>query len=139
MRKLKFRGVCIKNGKYVYGGGIDSQRDTPVIINHGNKHFVDAKSIAQFTGLLDMHGVEIYEKDLVRWGHVNGYKENMPREAVVKLKPDLCFETFNLGEYNHTFHFGNFAYARVINKAMEVFGNTYDNQDIIDMANSEDA
>lgn len=117
----------------MYGGGIDSQRDIPIIINHGERHFVDPKSVAQFIGLLDIHGVEIYEKDLVRWGHIKGYEENKPREAVVEFKPDLCFKTLNLGQYNHTFHFGNFAYADVINKAMEVFGNTYENQDIIDL------
>lgn len=121
MRKLKFRGICITTGEYVYGGGIDTQRDTPVIINHGERFFVKPESIAQYTGHNDRNNVEIYERDMVMWGHIDGFSESRPRKAVVHLEPSLCFKTFNL-ENDHTFKFGNFAYARVLDKAMEVIG-----------------
>jgi len=65
MREIKFRGIDLITGKMVYGGGVDSQRDTPVIINHGARHFVDADTLGQFTGLKDKGGVEIYEGDVV--------------------------------------------------------------------------
>lgn len=122
MRTLKFRGICIQTGEFVYGGGVDTQRDTPIIINHGNRHFVIAESVAQFTGFKDVHGVDIYERDIVGWGHIEGFTECRPRQAVVHLEPDLCFKTFNLGEHNHTFHWGSFSYARCLNRAMEVLG-----------------
>lgn len=64
-RQIKFRGIDIATGKMVFGGGIDTQRDTPAIINHGERYFVDAKTVGQFTGLLDKNGVEIYEGDAV--------------------------------------------------------------------------
>jgi len=35
MRELKFRGICLASGNMVFGGGIDTQRDTPRIFNQG--------------------------------------------------------------------------------------------------------
>jgi uncharacterized phage protein (TIGR01671 family) len=65
-RQLKFRGIDISTGKMVFGGGIDTQRDTPVIINHGVRYFVDAKTVGQFIGVYDNEGVEIYTNDIVQ-------------------------------------------------------------------------
>jgi uncharacterized phage protein (TIGR01671 family) len=84
----------------------------------------------QFTGLTDKNGVEIYEGDLVKWGHVEGYIESTPRIAKVNLHPALNFETVNLGKNNHRFHYGSFAYARFINRAMEVIGNIHQNPEL---------
>lgn len=131
MRALKFRGISISTGQFVYGGGIDTQRDTPMIINQGTKHPVLAESVAQYTGQNDLNDVEIYERDLVMWGHIDKFKENTPRKAIVLLNPALSFKTFNLGQNNHTFHFGRFAYAKVISKAMVVIGSLDTTPDLI--------
>lgn len=50
MREILFRGIDISNGNWAYGG-ISIRRYMSVIIDHGNKHYVDAKTVGQFTGL----------------------------------------------------------------------------------------
>jgi uncharacterized phage protein (TIGR01671 family) len=85
--------------------------------------------VMQFTGLTDVSGVEIYEGDIVHWGHIKGYEEYLPRKAVVEFSPDLTFSTFNL-ENNHKFRFGCFSY-RNTNNAVEVIGNIHQNPELL--------
>ena len=144
MRQIKFRAFDPKNGMIEpysvrHGKAFIIKRcskDDPTVKVDGVNFYcnwdIDVATdfpIMQFTGLKDVNGVEIYEGDIVHWGHIKGYEEYLPRKAVVEFSPDLTFSTFNL-ENNHKFRFGCFSY-RNTNNAVEVIGNIHQNPELL--------
>lgn len=97
------------------------------------KWLADGQDIQILQGILrtDINGRRIFAGDIVKWGHIDGYTECVPRVAVVACRPDVEFHTINLGDNNHVFRIGNFAYANHIPKCMEVIGNVYENPEIL--------
>jgi len=85
----------------------------------------------QFTGLHDRNGREIYEGDIVKWGHLEGNIENPVRIAIVEFDPDLQFRCINL---DHIFRFGCFMYP---SEALEVIGNIYENPEWLEAEGNE--
>jgi uncharacterized phage protein (TIGR01671 family) len=138
---IKFRGLNAY-GEFVYGL---PSADTPNSTHYYSEYSyricwlpetggcanqpIKNGTLGQFTGLLDINGVEIYEGDIVYWGHISGFEEYTPRKAVVEFSPDLTFSTFNL-ERNHKFRFGSFAY-RNTKDAVEVIGNIHQNKELL--------
>lgn len=118
--QIKFRGIDIDTGEMVFGGGIDTQRDTPAIIIHGERYFVDAKTVGQFTGLLDKNGVEIYEGDIV-----SGWKCDPDKFHVVVYDADkyscgfMARSTTGQGSI-HVWY-----------ENLEVIGNIHQNQELL--------
>ena len=117
MREFKFRGICIASAKMIIGGGIDSQRDTPIIISQGKRYHVSEKTIGQFTGLQDKNGVDIYEGDVVKETRFLHFGKSILNKQV-----EFRGSSFKIGDL-------------VISKYMgidwEVIGNIYQNPELI--------
>lgn len=83
--------------------------------------------LMQSTGLKDKNGVEIFEGDVVQWGDTPDWEEEPIRVAVVKINPDIQFDS-NVG----IFEYGKFAY-RDTERFLAVLGNIYENPDLLEV------
>jgi uncharacterized phage protein (TIGR01671 family) len=94
----------------------------------------DVVYFMQYINCKDINGTEIYEGDIVKWGHRKGGEENPIRIAVVVLSPDIQFHIVNykmdfLGQ-NKVFHYGSFIYTET-EKWLEVIGNVFENPELL--------
>ena len=146
-REIKFRALELDVGAWVYGSflsidGYHMSQGVPdlnkpctryYIVQDGNRHEIDEDTLGQSTGLVDRNGVEIYEDDIVVWGHLEGYIElSGLRTAVVDLSVYSDGLTFNAFEpIQHRFKIGNFAYSKCTDKCMDIIGNIHQNQNML--------
>ena len=95
--------------------------------------------LMQYTGLKDKNDVEIYEGDVVKWGHIKNREECWHRVAFVELFPCLQFhilyyidgETLEKKQGdNYIFGYSNFIYKDTHN-SLEVIGNIYENLELL--------
>ena len=131
MREIKFR-VSIKCSQCGFKGfqyyEWNGQSFTPngyYKCEHNKMEIVG--DIQQFTGLKDKNDKDIYEGDIIKWGHAREWsRENPIRIAEVKINPDIQFHS-QVG----IFKFGNFAYDDSIDKDLEVIGNIFENPELL--------
>lgn len=144
-RLIKFRGKRTDTGEWICGFYREYQiyQRCGKCLDHinyfidsvdGGSEFVNPETVGQFTGLLDKNGKEIYEGDIVMWGHLNdGWSNETPhRKAIVKLFPTLHFLAFTETEFGtpHAFYYDSFAYKDT-QKYLEVIGNEFDNHELL--------
>ncbi|HDT7912801.1 TPA: hypothetical protein RD593_001144 [Enterococcus faecium] len=87
----------------------------------------DKYVLMQSTGLKDKNGVEIFEGDIVQWGDTPDWEEEPIRVAVVKINPDIQFDS-NVG----IFEYGRFIY-RDTERFLTVLGNVYENPELLEV------
>ncbi|HIF6479654.1 TPA: YopX family protein [Enterococcus faecium] len=83
--------------------------------------------LMQSTTLKDKNGVEIFEGDIVQWGDTPDWEEEPIRVAVVKINPDIQFDS-NVG----IFEYGRFIY-RDTERFLTVLGNVYENPELLEV------
>ncbi len=83
--------------------------------------------LMQSTGMKDKNGVEIFEGDIVQWGDTPDWEEEPIRVAVVKINPDIQFDS-NVG----IFECGRFIY-RDTERFLTVLGNVYENPELLEV------
>ncbi|WP_428262393.1 YopX family protein [Enterococcus faecium] len=86
----------------------------------------DKYVLMQSTGMKDKNGVEIFEGDIVQWGDTPDWEEKPIRVAVVKINPDIQFDS-NVG----IFEYGRFIY-RDTERFLTVLGNIYENSELLE-------
>ena len=128
-REILFRGKRVNNGEWVEGSYWYSRRSNTyqhfVFDDEGVWVGVDPNTVGQFTGLTDRNGVKIFEGDIVRYGDTihRVVFEQRNGTAYFGLVYAAC-ETLPFGHYQDL-------------KQIEVIGNVYDNQELLEASGSE--
>ena len=126
MRTIKFRGKRLDGQGWVYGDllhdrglGGDVISDVVWIRTANNQSYqVLPESVGQWTGLVDRHGKEIYEGDVLR--------------AISNVKEDIGAVEYDVSEAQW-FGAKDFLGYAVAYSGAEIIGNIHDNPELMEV------
>lgn len=140
MREVKFRGRCVLTGEWLHGGLIQLENVTRICWVDERNIFssatIDKKTLAQYTGLKDKNGREIYEGDIVRFVNFDssgGQRADREITGVIKYQSGL-YEIWNNNESEFFESDGAFIlnHAWLQDDEFEVIGNIYENPKLLE-------
>ena len=140
MREIKFRAFDKKENEMFYSSMYQDKTSMAYGLSNFLRECGDIEdTLMQYTGLKDKNGVEIYEGDVVKWGHLPNRSECWHRVATVEMFPSLQFNILHYIDSktlekkkgdNHIFGFSNFIYKDTHN-SLEIIGNIYENPELL--------
>ena len=123
-RIIKFRGLAVSSGEMVYGCLIKKRynalADWMIEDENGLGSDVVTESIGQFTGLLDVDGVELYEGDIVAYT----LKDDSKKRVVVAT----------IEWYKHAWRLNKIWLLTEIS-SIKVIGNIHQNKELLNAQN----
>lgn len=138
-RIIKFRAQTLFNDEFVYGYYVKDPSGGHRVYyrpfdeaTSNTYYFVKPETVAQFTGLLDKNGKEIYEGDILKFGYpINGADDEPDfLDLVVVIDFHGAAFWFTGGGYTDcNWHFYNA-------ENREIIGNIYDNPEHLTSCNN---
>ena len=138
-RPIKFRGYSEELKSFVYGFFQEVEAEGvgySYIFWQGNTTYVRADSVAQFTGMYDKNGKEIYEGDIILFQKFSNWDDDsMKRHKATVIFKEGCFmwEILEFGKKSVTYYANATEPLRNTNSiwGLEVIGNIYVNPELL--------
>ena len=131
--EIKFRGISIKTGEWVYGSLLTNRLGFRICImingyiNDDTNFYkirVKSKTVGQFTGLYDRNGKEAYYGDIIQYVNTNG--DVMIRK--LEYDNEMCCLTIGGMEYSRLRDSG---LTQSSNINFLIIGNIHDNPELL--------
>ena len=138
-REILFRGRSFSDGSWVYGD-LEYERNKGSLGkvrihtykedgSYDRQHLVESKTVGQFTGMTEKHGVKVFEGDVVEVFDFTSVYASKYRGVVKIYRGSWCVE-YEDSIFDMVFHpmlfFDDFA-----DRKTEVIGNIHDNPELL--------
>jgi uncharacterized phage protein (TIGR01671 family) len=139
-REIKFRGLDVMTGEWVFGSYVKTAVGMHYIIPQNliadalYQTKVDKETIGQYTGLKDKNGRKIYEGDIVEESYFNPLTEKMVIDRYVVKYHDAT-GLYRLKHSSDRQGFDRFLW--MLFKKIEVIGNIYEHSHLLKGDNDE--
>lgn len=142
MRTIKFRGLKIDTGEWVFGNLVNvrdgnTSRYYPCIVisyNHDSFDWIEVKpeTVGQFTGLLDKNGKEIYEGDFVEWCFFDCQQREHFLRGNIKWYQGGFILNITENDFENAGYYAISDLSTDTECDVEIFGNVHDNPELLE-------